>query len=297
MPRGRREKYEHSIYHIMVRGNNQQSIFLDEEDRIQYLKRLKRYKERFKLEIYAYCLMTNHVHLLIYDNGQDISKVMQGLNLSYVMYFNKKYNRSGHLFQDRFKSVMAKQDSYFVGVSKYIHLNPVKANIVERAQDYKWSSMSIYLGERDIYQIIDSQRVLEYFSKQYSRSLTLYLEYIYDKDVEEEIATTIQEGHVGVKCNAISQKIEQEKLLAILCRYFDIHQLQLLKKNNKIYHKQRDLCIYIMALVGKISYKTLAPMFYVKPPAITESIKRAINLMIQDTIVLEQVNALIKEIA
>ncbi|WP_069999330.1 transposase [Cellulosilyticum sp. I15G10I2] len=301
MPRGPREKCEYSTYHIMVRGNNKQDIFEDEEDRIQYLKRLKRYKEKFKIEVYAYCLMTNHVHLLIYDNGQDISKVMKGLNLSYVRYFNKRYNRCGHLFQGRFNSVMVKRDSYFIEVSKYIHLNPAEAGMVGAPEDYKWSSLKMYLGERDSYEIIDNRRILAYFSKDYKGSMKLYAEYMYNKEIEEEVAVAIESGHKGIRAEVAatgaSKEMNEDQILAVVSKHFNVHKLQLLKRNNKIHQKQRDLSIYIMALIGKMTYKQLAEIFYVKPPAIGESIKRAINLMIEDQSIQEEVNKVLKQIA
>lgn len=297
MPRRAREKCEYSIYHIMVRGNNKQDIFLDEQDRIQYLRRLKRYKEKFKVEIYAYCLMTNHVHLLIYDNGQNVSKIMQGLNLSYVIYFNKKYNRCGHLFQDRFNSIMVKRDAYFVEVSKYIHLNPVSANLVKSPEDYKWSSSSIYLGYQDNYDIIDNKRILAYFSNDYKESISLYFRYMRNQEVEEEVATTIELGYVGVRNRDILKKTDVDQIIQTLASHFNVHRLHLIKRNNKIYHNQRDISIYIMALIGRMAYKELAEVFYVKPPAIGESIKRVINLMIQDISIQEEVNCLLKQIA
>ncbi|MDF2613481.1 MAG: transposase IS200-family protein [Clostridia bacterium] len=297
MPRRAREKCEHSIYHIMVRGNNKQDIFLDEQDKIQYLRRLKRYKERYKVEIYAYCLMTNHIHLLIYDNGQDISKVIQGLNLSYVIYFNKKYGRCGHLFQDRFNSIMVKRDSYFIEVSKYIHLNPVKANMVGASADYKWSSSSVYLGCQDPYNIVDNKRILAYFSSDYKESISLYTAYLLDQEVEEEAATTIELGFVGIRKRDSVREIDRDQIIQTLTEHFNVHRLNIIKRNNRIYGNQRDISIYVMALSGKMAYKELAKIFHVKPPAIGESIKRVINLMIENISIEEEVNCLLREIA
>lgn len=296
MPRRAREKCEHSIYHIMVKGNNKQDIFLDEDDKVEYLKRVKRYKEKYKAKIYAYCLMSNHVHLLVYDNGQDISKIMQSLNLSYVIYFNKKHDRSGHLFQDRFKSVMVKKDAYFVEVSKYIHLNPVKAYMAKTAEQYKWSSSSIYSGKYEKYEIIDNTRILAYFSADYKESIKLYAEYMYNKEVEEEVAATIESGYAEIRVKEIDRRVDIEKITQVLTDHFNIHLLQLLRRNNKTYSRQRDISIYIMALVGRMPYKQLGEIFHVKPATIGESIKRAINLMIEDKIIFEEVDFLLRKI-
>lgn len=298
MPRRRREKCENSIYHIIVRGNNKQDIFLDEKDKIEYLERLKRYQEKYKINVYAYCLMTNHVHLLIYDNGQDISKVMQGLNLSYVIYFNKRHNHCGHLFQDRFKSIMVKRDSYFIEVSKYIHLNPVKANMTQSSEEYKWSSRRIYLGDKDAWRIVDNNRILAYFSNDYQESVKLYSEYINSEEaVEEEIASTIEQGGETVKNCGAPKRIDQDRIIQILAEHFKVHRLYLTRKNSRIYGVQRDITIYITALVSRVAYKGLAQTFCVKPPAIGESIKRIINLMVADEGVLNEINALLKQVA
>ncbi len=297
MPRRAREKCEYSTYHTMIRGNNRQNIFVDEEDRLQYLKILKRYKEQYKAEVYAYCLMTNHVHLLIYDNGQDISKIMKGLNQTYVRYFNKKYNRCGHLFQDRFTSVMVKRDNYFVEVSKYIHLNPTEAGIVESPENYKWSSLRIYLGENDFYQIIDSSHILSYFSKNYKRSIKLYTQYMYDREVEKEVAAAIESGHKGIGTREVLKKISEEQIMTEVCKYFNVNRLELVRRDNKVHHVQRDLAIYVMVLRGRMPYKKVGEMFYVKPAAIGESIRRAINLMLENPEILEEINSLLKQIS
>lgn len=297
MPRRRREKCENSIYHIMVRGNNQQAIFLDDYDRNQYLKRLKRYKEKFKIEVYAYCLMTNHVHLLIYDSGQDISKVMQGLNLSYTIYFNKRHARSGHLFQDRFKSIMVKQDNYFIQVSKYIHRNPVEANMVQEIQDYKWSSYNIYMGAYDSWKIISTNAVLTYFSESYSKGIKLYGDYIEDTKVEEEIAVAIESGYTGLSYREELPKMNKDKVLGYLIDYFNIPKLNLLRRNNRKYGRQRDISIYIVALKTRLGYKILSELFYIGPAAIGASIGRAIRLMTEDNTLYEEVNQVLKIIS
>ena len=163
MCRVAREKVGNSIYHICARGNNKQDIFLDNEDREEYLVRLRHYQERYQMKVYAYCLMTNHIHLLIYDNNQDISRFMHGLSLSYVIYFNRKYGRTGHLFQDRFNSIIVKNDAQFIYVSKYIHLNPVRANIVSSPLEYRWSSYYVYEVGKDENHLINSEFLLKYF--------------------------------------------------------------------------------------------------------------------------------------
>ena len=145
MPRQARKRSESGIYHIMLRGINRQQIFEDEEDRDRFLKTLLKYKEQCGYEIYAYCLMGNHIHILLKEGREDLPLIFKRIAGSYVYWYNLKYHRCGHLFQDRFKSEPVDTDGYFLTVLRYIHQNPVKAKLCHYAEDYAYSSMREYL--------------------------------------------------------------------------------------------------------------------------------------------------------
>lgn len=147
MPREARTKSKTGIYHIIWRGANRQEIFHEDTDWIQFLDILKRYKIKYRLAIYAWCLMGNHVHLLIKEGNEDISITMKRIGISYAKYYNWKYITTGHLFQDRFKSENVEITSYLLTVVRYIHQNPVKAGIVNHADEWKWSSCRGYYGK------------------------------------------------------------------------------------------------------------------------------------------------------
>ena len=144
MPRTRRELSESGFYHVTVRGNDRQIIFEDDHDRGIFLRHLISARDKTELKIIAWCLMDNHVHLLIEDRHQGISKMMQSLASAYAVYFNRKYGRVGHLFQDRFGSTPVGSDSYLLEAVQYIHNNPVKAGICQM-EEYPWSSFSEYV--------------------------------------------------------------------------------------------------------------------------------------------------------
>ena len=150
MPRTARKRSESGIYHIMLRGINRQQIFEDEEDRQRLLQTLLNYKEQCGYKIYAYCLMGNHIHLLLQEGKEELPLVLKRIAGSYVYWYNWKYHRSGHLFQDRYKSEAVEDDAYFLMVLRYIHQNPVKAGICQMAEDYAYSSMREYLHEGDL---------------------------------------------------------------------------------------------------------------------------------------------------
>ena len=132
------------IYHIIIRGVDRQDIFLDDIDRKKFLKELKNGMDEYKYEVYAYCLMNNHIHLLIKDNEGKISKMIQSISIKYVSYFNKKYERAGHLFQNRFVSKCIETEGSLLRVQKYIHQNPQIAGIA-KTDKYVWSSYKEYV--------------------------------------------------------------------------------------------------------------------------------------------------------
>jgi putative transposase len=146
MPRRARVKSRSGVYHIMLRGANRQEIFHDDEDCLKFLDILHIYKIKAEVEIYSWCLMGNHIHLLIKEGSEDISASMKRIGVSYVSYYNWKYRTSGHLFQDRFKSENVENIQYLLTVVRYIHQNPLKAGIVKRMDEWRWSSCREYYG-------------------------------------------------------------------------------------------------------------------------------------------------------
>ena len=144
MPRRARTQSQSGIYHVMVRGINRQNIFEDDEDRYKYLEILKICKEVSAFELPAFCLMSNHVHLLIKVGDEPLELIMKRLGSRYVQWFNQKYDRTGHLFQDRFKSENVETDQYFLTVFRYILQNPMKAGLEKEPGPYPWSSFRAY---------------------------------------------------------------------------------------------------------------------------------------------------------
>lgn len=129
----------------MLRGINRQQIFEDEEDRERFLETLINNKDQCGYKVYAYCLMGNHIHILLKVGGEDLTQIFKRVAGSYVYWYNWKYHRCGHLFQDRYKSEVVEDDGYFLTVLRYIHQNPVKAGMCKKAEDYAYSSMREYL--------------------------------------------------------------------------------------------------------------------------------------------------------
>lgn len=158
MPRTARKRSESGVYHVILRGINKQTVFFDDEDREVFLNRLKIIKESTPYELFAFCLMDNHVHLLIKETGNSIGNVFLRMLSSYVYWYNRKYERMGPLFQDRYKSEVIDNDSYLLSAIRYIHQNPVKAGIIKHMEEYRWSSYMSYIIEQESF--IDTGLIL-----------------------------------------------------------------------------------------------------------------------------------------
>ncbi len=161
MPRMARRKTQTNIYHVILRGNNKQIIFEDDKDYEEFLDVLMYYKRECGFELYAYCLMNNHVHLCIGKEMDELEIIMKRIEVKYVRWYNTKYDRCGHLFQERFKSEPVEEEKYFLTLIRYIHQNPIKSGLEGELGSYRWSSYQDYMtGDSEH---IDLERILSYF--------------------------------------------------------------------------------------------------------------------------------------
>ena len=145
MPRYARLVYSDLFYHIINRGLEKRKIFIDHTDYLRFLDNLLKYKKKFDWIIYCYCLLPNHYHLLIQTKNDPLGEIIKSLQTAYGVWFNKKYKRVGPVFSGRYKSIIIQKDGYFLQVSKYIHLNPVKAKLCQKPSDYPYSSYQEYI--------------------------------------------------------------------------------------------------------------------------------------------------------
>ncbi len=176
MPRTPRKKSKTGIYHIILRGINRQSIFEDDYDKEKLLETLLRYKEICEYNIYAYCFMNNHFHLLLKEGKEPLKQIMRRIGGSYVYWYNHKYDRVGNLFQDRFKSEPVESDSYLLTVVRYIHQNPLKAGLIKNIKDYKWSSYNEYIEDNiEMKKLIDRDFILNIFNENHAAALQLFI--------------------------------------------------------------------------------------------------------------------------
>ncbi len=170
MARPYRLESENCFYHVISRGDDRKRIFVRGRDYEKFFDYIAAAKDKFRFFLYAYCLMPNHYHLLLETTLPNISRTMQYINGSYTTYYNTKYQRCGHLFQGRFKSIVVERASYFLELSRYIHLNPVRAKLVDAPDEYVWSSYRGYIGSTD--KNIDAEQIEKHLGmvcRQYHR--------------------------------------------------------------------------------------------------------------------------------
>lgn len=172
------------IDHVMIRSISEITLFKDDSDKDKFLSIIKKYQILQRIKIYAYCIMPNHVHLIIYSRGKSLSSFMKSVNQSYAMYFNKKYDRHGHVFQDRFKNKPVKSSDYLLTLSAYIHKNPKDImNLDGSIYDYKYSSLGIYTDAIPNHlNIVDPDFILRLISSDKQRALNCYLNIINKDD-------------------------------------------------------------------------------------------------------------------
>jgi REP element-mobilizing transposase RayT len=268
MCRVKRKKQESAYYHIIVRGSSEITLFRSKEDKEQFLKYLRKYKELFDVYILSFCIMDTHAHLLIYSNGADISKVMHGINLSYAMYYNRTYNRHGHVFSDRFKSKIIHGQGSIKRVSAYIHNNPKDIKgFREHVENYEYSSLKEYCGGDKIKNsCINIYILLNCFGKDPIKSRIEYLAYVKARlglkiddidinDVEnineyesqgENLQWEKDEWEYISGMKIIKRVIHSDKIIEFLCDKFHVFKEDFLIKYSRKSSDYRAIAVFLM---------------------------------------------------
>lgn len=215
-------KNESNIYHIILRGVNKQNIFLENYDRTFFLNKLEKTKDEYNSDIYTFVLMNNHVHLVIYDKENTLSKMMHSICTSYARYFNETYNRCGHLFQNRFKSIGVNSDRYLLNLIRYVHKNPEKEGIA-KMEDYEWSGYQEYLGKK---KIVNTEFVLEMFDENKTKAIEKF--FTFNKGIEREYSDA------EFEC----EKMTDDEAVENIKRLLEIDNLQNIQRLNKELQKE-----------------------------------------------------------
>ena len=198
MARPLRITYPGAFYHVTSRGNERKDIFKSRGDRIKFFEYFDSATQKYSAVIHAFCLMSNHYHLLLETPSGNLSQIMQHINGAYTTYFNVKHARSGHLFQGRYKAILVEIDEYAEELSRYIHLNPVRAKMVKTPEEYEWSSYKFYIGKEKPPEWLNRNFILSYFGKKVSMAQKEYCRFVnavvdaeYDSPLEKVIGSTL----------------------------------------------------------------------------------------------------------
>lgn len=173
------------IYHIIQRGNNKEYIFQEEIDKGYLIKLIKGYKNRLNYRILGFVLMDNHYHIIMQPLKEKLQVILHRINSRYGKYYSNKYNHSGHVFQGRYKSILVCEEKYLLGLLRYVHQNPVKANMVKNIEDYKWSS-DIFYRTNICKKLVDIDIILNMFSKNRKHAIIQYRKFMDEHKLEEE---------------------------------------------------------------------------------------------------------------
>lgn len=247
MARAQRVNVTGGVYHVMLRGNDGQDIFYGNEDRCHLYLLLLEGVERFDYRIHAFCFMNNHLHLVIQIGGSTLSRIMQNISFRYTQWINFRLDRSGHLFQGRYQAIMVESDGYLLELVRYVHLNPVRAGLVENPQQWRWSGHRAYLGHEHIPWLC-TDSVLGQFSDSRALAQTQYARFV-ESVIGEDRWERVDQGMVqkeSYPADILPQTVFDEEpavndmetielsvLVRAVCNEYDMDMSELLARNRR----------------------------------------------------------------
>jgi len=305
MARPLRIEYPGAFYHVTARGNERKDIFLDDSDREKFLSYLETAFLRYKAAIHVYCLMSNHYHLLIETPEGNLSQIMRHINGAYTTYVNSKRQRTGHLFQGRYKAILVEADEYAGELSRYMHLNPVRAGIVTKPEDYDWSSYRYYLGKDKAPKWLTKKFILKYFGGKTSRAQTAYQDFInamsnkeYESPLQKTVASTIlgnREFVEEIKGKYLEGKVPDRNLPAL--RQLKMTSVKDIEKEvealfGKGTMRAKKASLYLCHTYSGRSLKEIGTHFHMGESAVSQASRRFRLMLEKDNRLKRNIHAL-----
>jgi len=303
MARPIRIEYEGAVYHVTSRGNERRKIFFSKRDYEKFKEYIGEAKEKYRFILHGYVLMTNHYHLLIETPEKNLSKIMHYINSSYTTYTNVKRKRSGHLFQGRFKAIVVDKDSYLLELSRYMHLNPVRAKIAARPEDYPNSSYKTYIfaqGEA----LVTRSTILEMFSTKEVEARKRYKTFVetaLGDDVEspmkkvyggmilgdesfiKDVLGKIEEGQLEKDAvsyrKALSAPYGVEEVLQAVCKHYGITREEVTTAGGG---EVRKICLYLMKKHTVAPTREIGDMLKMRYAAAAKMYQRFTKELVED---------------
>jgi putative transposase len=314
MARPWRIQYPDAVYHVTSRGNDQGSIFITDHDRKDFLGLLGEGVKRFNLEVFAFCLMSNHYHMFLRTPEGNLSSSIHWLNTTYSIRFHGRHRRSGHLFEGRFKSVLVLDECHFAHLSMYIHLNPLKAGIVKDPLDYEWSSYRDYIRPKSRYDWLDREVILDEYGRGSDRFRRYSSACLALFDTEPSFLQQLQTGtFIGSQeaAEKILKKyrpsgnmemvpsyrlfsrnvVDVEKELEKVARIFKIKPDDL-KKRRRSFPPRKAACWHLVENCGR-NIKEVAELMNVKPTAVSMALANFKKMMEKDKDIKKRMESLI----
>ena len=268
MSRPLRIEYPGAWYHVMNRGRRGENIFLSRHDYETFIKVLQETSEGWNLKISAYCLMSNHYHLLLHTPDGNLSRCMRHINGVYTQRFNRHHKKDGQLFRGRYKAVLVDADSYLLEVLRYIHRNPLRAGIIENLSDFGWSSHQAYISKAKKWEWLHKDFLLFMFSQKKSKRKSAYIDFISLSEPEEiERFYSLKNLPSVLGGDSFKERVREkfdnlrfhkeipesrelapspEKIIGLVCDHFKVKKEQLAISKRGTENLPRDVAIYLV---------------------------------------------------
>jgi len=291
MPRKPRIHIAGSFYHVIVRGNAGDPLFLEDTHRHHFYTLLQEGSARFQYRVHAFCLMTNHVHLLLQVADIPLSRLMQNLMLRYSTWFNRKRQRIGHLFQGRYKAILIDADTYLLELVRYIHLNPVRAKMVSLPDEYPWSGHRAFLG-KEVQPWHCTDYVLSLFDSNFTKASKKYGNFVYDgltEGTRPEFGMGTHEGRLlGDDSFAdeallqaeekLTSRVTVDAVISEVCRRFGISEAELTATGKaRPASEARAIAAFLTRELAHLSLTELAKKMGRDVSAISQAARRLDN--------------------
>ncbi|MHB1948428.1 MAG: transposase [Gammaproteobacteria bacterium] len=313
MPRPLRIEYDDAWYHVMNRGANHQMIFYNDDHRKIFLSLLAEIKSKFQVETHAFCLMDNHYHLLLKTPLANLGKCMRHLDGVYTQRFNRLAKRDGSLFRGRYKAILVENNSYLLAVNRYIHLNPVEANICKLPIEYTWSSYQDYIGARNNNTWLHINYILKMIYD-YKKSYVNFIEegnsdelkkfysknhlspILGDKHFVEDTLSKLNHEKINNSLhdvNRIKNRVEPNRILSHILNYFQtsVEEIKLSVRGKT--NLPRMIAVLLFRQLGHLSHSVIAKYFNCSTENIATTLKRANSLIRHDIDVKNHIEKLV----
>ena len=307
-----RIEYPGAFYHVTARGNERKTIFRATENYEKFIGYLESATERYGAKIHCFCLMPNHYHLLLETPRGNLHTILHHLNTSYTNYFNSKTRRAGHLLQGRYHAILVEKDGYALELSRYIHLNPVRAHLVNDPSRYDWSSYSVYIGIGKGWKWLEKRFILNQISSKERRAQRGYEKYVkegasqkMEHPLEKVVGSTIlgSEGFIEwVRGRWVGKESINRDIPALrrLARWPDLSKI--LKETEKVFgsgtSESRRVALYLSHRLSGVSLREIGKFFGgIGPSAVTQNTRRFWDRLGEDRGLSKRVDGLKKALS